>query len=187
MNNNISPTRSTHAYAALKNLLSKLNQTTGFIEDLLLILILAGMILLAGSQILLRNYWDAGLAWGDPLLRVAVLWVGLLGAMAATRDNNHIKIDILYRFLPGKAKHISRVVTDLFTASVCAIIAYYATQLVIMEKQDGVMAFSNVPSWVCELIIPFGFGIMALRFYLNFLMGVVGILRPSSNSLEANK
>ena len=53
-------------------------------------LLLTGMILLATTQILMRNLWDTGLAWADPSLRIAVLWVALLGALAATRDDNHI-------------------------------------------------------------------------------------------------
>ncbi|MCW8949588.1 MAG: TRAP transporter small permease, partial [Sedimenticola sp.] len=50
------------------------------VEDLLLSLLLTSMILLATSQILLRNFWDYSLTWGDPSLRLMVLWITLLGA-----------------------------------------------------------------------------------------------------------
>ena len=140
----------------------------------MLILLLTAMVLIAASQILLRNFWDAGLAWGDPLLRVLVLWIGLLGAMAATRDDNHIRIDVLHRFLPPRAKKVSRVVTDLFSAVVCGIVAWYAGLLVIMEKQDGVILFAAVPAWVSELILPIAFTVMALRFLFSFILGIIG-------------
>ncbi len=56
-------------------------------EDGLLALMVAAMIFLAGSQILLRNLFDTGFAWADPVLRLLVLWVGLLGALAASRTD----------------------------------------------------------------------------------------------------
>lgn len=144
------------------------------VEDTLIVLILLAMIGLAGSQIVLRNLFDTGLAWGDPLLRVSVLWIGLLGAMAATRDNNHIRIDILSRFMSPRLKLISDVITNLFTAVVCAVIAWYAAQLVIVERQDGINAFANVPAWICELIIPIGFTVMAVRFLTLAILSATG-------------
>jgi TRAP-type C4-dicarboxylate transport system permease small subunit len=64
-------------------------------EDALLVVLLSTMIVLAGTQIILRNFLDSGFVWIDPLLRVLVLWLGLLGATVATRNNKHIRIDLL--------------------------------------------------------------------------------------------
>lgn len=133
-------------------------------------LLLLSMILLATGQIIMRNFWDTGLPWSDPLLRIMVLWLGLLGAMAASRNHEHISIDVLSRFLPPRWQRISRMVTDLFSAIICTIIAYYATEFVLMEREDGMIAFANIPAWVCVSIIPIGFGVMALRFLLSFTM-----------------
>ncbi len=134
------------------------------VEDAITVLLVVVMVLLAASQILLRNVWDVGLVWADPLLRVMVLWVGLLGAMVATRTNNHITIDVLSRFLPPLLKRIARWVTGLFASAVCALIAYEGVRFVAMEYEAGTQVFSSVPSWCCELIIPLAFAVMALRF-----------------------
>jgi len=160
-----------------EGLLVRFGRATAAVEDALLVLMLAAMILLAGSQIVLRNFWDIGLAWGDPLLRVSVLWIGLLGAMAATRDDNHISIDILYRLLPVTGKNISRAITDLFTAVVCGYIAWHGGLLVALEKQDESIVFASVPAWITELIIPVGFGVMALRFLTYFVLRLFGKLK----------
>ncbi|MDH3903642.1 MAG: hypothetical protein OES90_10530, partial [Xanthomonadales bacterium] len=44
-------------------------------EDALLLIILVSMILLAGTQIFLRNAFDSSLFWGDEMLRLMVLWL----------------------------------------------------------------------------------------------------------------
>jgi TRAP-type C4-dicarboxylate transport system permease small subunit len=155
---------------------------TGLVEDGILVLLLLIMILLGAAQILLRDLLGTGLIWGDAFLRVLVLWVGLLGAVAATRDYNHITVDIVTRFLPARAKAASRVVIDLFTAFIASLIAVHAARLMLADRQAATNAFAFVPTWVCELILPVGFGIIALRYVLFFFAhvraAVVGEKRP---------
>ncbi|HBA64878.1 MAG TPA: TRAP transporter small permease [Methylococcaceae bacterium] len=139
------------------------------LEDGILALVLTLMILLAIGQVLLRNIWGAGLDWADPLLRILVLWIALLGAMAATRDNNHISIDVLSKFLPPFLKIPALLIAHWFTAIICALLAWQGARLTLMDYQDATMAFASVPTWICQLIIPFGFGIMSLRFVLHGL------------------
>jgi len=152
-------------------LLSRLHKLALWLEDGLLVLMLSAMILLAGTQIVLRNLWDSGLAWGDPGLRVLVLWITMLGAMAATRDQHHIRIDLLSRLLPPTGRHIAQRVTDLFAAVVCGLLAWHSGRFVWLEYQDGIVLFGAVPAWVCELAMPLGFGLMALRFALRAISG----------------
>ncbi len=136
------------------------------------------MIALAATQIILRNIWESGIVWGDPMTKILVLWVAMLGAMSATRDGNHINIDLLSRFLPAKARSVNRVITDLFAAAVCAVLTYHAARMVMIDRETASVAFASVPTWVCELIIPIGFGTMALRFLNASLLAVYRKFRP---------
>jgi C4-dicarboxylate transporter DctQ subunit len=60
--------------------------------------------------------------------------------------------------------------TDTVTAIVCFIVAWYAFTFTRIEYQDGMLAFENVPVWLTEAIIPFGFFIMAVRFLLSAVL-----------------
>ena len=134
------------------------------VEDALLILILAGMMVLAAGQIVARNVVGSGMLWADPALRVMVLWVGLIGAMVATRYDKQISVDAVSRFLPDRWKAIVRVVTDLFTAAVSAVVAWNAWRLAQDDRAAGTTLFASVPLWVCELILPVAFSVIALRY-----------------------
>jgi TRAP-type C4-dicarboxylate transport system permease small subunit len=147
------------------------------IEDALLVVLLSGMILLASAQILLRNLWDSGLIWADPLLRVLVLWLTMLGAMAATRERHHIQIDLLSRFLSARKQRVVRGLTDLFAALVCGLLAWHSGRFVWFEFQDGGILFATLPAWVCESVMPLGFAVMSLRFLLQ-----VGKDQPGSGA-----
>jgi len=162
--------------ATPRRFLLSLRAWVGRVEDGLLVALLTAMILLAAGQILLRNALGTGLTWSDPLLRVGVLWIALLGAMAASRSAHHIRIDVLSRFLPTRAERYVRSVTDLFTAVVCLLVTWHAARFVHDEYLDGSLLFAAVPAWACELIIPIGFGVMGLRY----LLGVFTPPRPST-------
>jgi len=135
------------------------------------------MICMAVLQIVLRNLFDSGILWGDELIRVLVLWIGLIGAMIASRDNHHISIDVISRYLPDKIKKQTALITAIFTSLVCAVMAYFSFGFVIMEKQDGLMAFATIPTWVCESIIPVSFAIISLRYILFSFTQVVKIFK----------
>jgi TRAP-type C4-dicarboxylate transport system permease small subunit len=154
-------------------LLRNLQRLTTALENGLLTLTLSSMVLLALTQILLRNFWHMGIGWADPTLRVLVLWVALLGGLAATRDNNHIRIDIVSRYLsPAWRRHAARA-SDLFSALICALIAWHSARFVMQEYADGIVLFASVPAWLCESILPAGFALMAIRFLLSAVAGSV--------------
>lgn len=142
------------------------------LEDVLLVGMLTAMLILASVQILVRNLFQSGILWGDPLVRVMVLWVGLVGAMVAARRNQHISIDIVSRMLPQRVKKAVNAVVNLFAAVVCGIVAYYSLRLVRLEYLDGAVAFGAVPTWALESIIPLSFGVMALRYFVLMLSEV---------------
>jgi len=136
------------------------------IEDSILVGLLLLMIGLAVLQIFLRNLFDYGIVWSDVLVRILVLWVGLVGAMVASRQGNHITIDILERYLPEGAKPVANAVTQLFTALICTVVAYYSLLFVQVEYADAGTVFARVPAWVCEAIIPFALAVIAFRYFM---------------------
>jgi len=136
------------------------------IEDGLLVAVLGTMIFFAVLQIVLRNVFDEGIVWADPLLRILVLWVGLVGAMVASRTDHHIAINVLSRYLPPAAKAAAGALVALFTGMVCSVIAYHAVRFVASEYGGGVMAVGRIPVWVGEAIIPVAFIVIALRYFL---------------------
>lgn len=153
----------------LNNMKSLLRLVHG-LEDALLYLLVALLLGLSVYQIVLRNAFDSGLYWADPLLRVIVLWLALVGAMIASREGAHIKMDVLSHYMGDRARRIATIVTALFSAGICFIAAYYGFLFVAEEREYGMFAFASVPAWVCEAIIPLGLSIIGLRFVLDAIV-----------------
>lgn len=124
------------------------------------------MIVLAAAQIFLRNFFDTGFLWADPLLRILVLWIAMLGALAASRGNRQITVDIVPRVVPEWVRPYLLAFTCLITATVSGIIAFHAARYVLIEAQASTRTVFDLPGWVPLLIIPLAFGAIALRYLL---------------------
>ena len=139
------------------------------LEDTLLALLLVSMIALAGTQIILRNLFDSGLVWIDPLLRVMVLWLGLLGATVATRYDKHIQIDLLSRQFKRNTHRLLLVFVGQVSAWTCLIIAWFGLDWIRLDYEDGVVGVIGLPAWAIELSIPLAFALIGLRYGLQSL------------------
>ena len=147
-------------------LLHRIDKAIAQAEKLIVVLLLSLMILVAFAQIVLRNFWATGLAWGDPFVRYLVLWVGFIGAALATHQGKHIKIDVLSHWLPPRANHLLQSLLNLVSAGICGLLAVAAFRFVGFEAQLGGTSFMALPAWIPQTIIPVACGIIALRFIL---------------------
>jgi TRAP-type C4-dicarboxylate transport system permease small subunit len=152
------------------------------IEDGLLVTILSSMIILAVYQIIARNMFSEGVVWIDPLLRTLVLWVGLSGAVVATRTDNHIRIDVFAKYLPKHLLPYVQRTVYLFTVSICLVIAWHAGRFIYSEFQYDTIAFSGVPSWLTGLIIPVSFSLIAIRYALFLISPYERKIVPDSDN-----
>ncbi|HET9888079.1 MAG TPA: TRAP transporter small permease subunit [bacterium] len=135
----------------------------GFVALLVAIVLLA-MVMLSALQILLRNVFDTGLLWIDPLLRHFVLFIALLGGIVATGQKRHIQISFLERFVHGRARRIVGSLAATLAVVICLAIVHAGLLLVRDEIQSGERALFGIPSWILILAIPAGFLAIAIRF-----------------------
>jgi len=158
-------------------LLDKARRIGRFVENASLVIVLSAMVILAAAQIVMRNVFDTGLSWGDEALRLLVLWVAILGSVAATRERRHIVIDVLSRLLPTSLQTWTSFLINAFSACVTGILAWYAGAFVFESKQFGDMLLNDLPAWPFQLILPIGFTIISYRYViwsLRYLREIFG-------------
>lgn len=134
------------------------------LEEILLGCLLILMVLLGFLQILLRNVVSIGLFWIDPLLRHAVLWVALLGASVATREDRHISIDLLSQRLGTRTRYGVQALIHLFAAVVCFLLILPAVHFVQEEYPMGKILALGIPTWASQSILPVMIAVLCFRF-----------------------
>lgn len=149
------------------NLLKRLESFGRAAENTVLVLLLTAMIVLAVGQIALRELFDTGIIWADELVKLMVLWIAMLGALAASRDDRHLRIDLLSHTLSERMLALARLVVEVFAAVVCGVVAWHAFRWlqIEFEYQDSVLV--DFPAWLAHAILPLAFVLMSYRFTLS--------------------
>jgi TRAP-type C4-dicarboxylate transport system permease small subunit len=147
------------------------------IEDALLAVLISVMVLLGALQIFSRNVLGEGIGWADEVLRIMVLWLALLGAMAASRDRRQLRIDLLSRYLTGRPRHFFDAIADLLTAFVSGVIAWYAFAFVSDSKSFGDMLVGSIPAWIVQAILPLAFAVIGARHLRAGMISLMGLLK----------
>jgi TRAP-type C4-dicarboxylate transport system permease small subunit len=146
---------------------ARIDRVARSLETWLIVIILGGLILLGAAQIVLRNAFSIGFAWGDGLARLSVLWLGLLGALAASRDGRHITMGAVARVLPPKLRVAAGLCADVFGAAVSAALAHASWQFVGDSREFGDTLLGDLPAWWFQAIMPVAFALIAWQFLLQ--------------------
>lgn len=162
--------------------LARAGQAGQFVENTALVVVLTAMIALAAAQIFLRNFMNSGFAWGDEALRLMVLWVAMLGAVAASRENRHIAIDALSRILPDGPKVWADVVVRGFTSGVSFVLAWYSWVFVAGSREFEDTLMGDLPAWWFQAILPVAFFLIGYRYAIWCLRSLRDIVAGSRSN-----
>ncbi len=161
--------------------MGRLEKAGRAIETTMLVGMLSAMMLLAVSQIVLREVFNAsGFVWADEMIKLIVLWLALVGSVAACRDNRHIRIDALSHILPDMAIRIVRIGVDLFAAVVCGVIAVQAWRYLQIDIEYEVTVMVDTPAWIAHSIMPVAFVLISYRFLITALQQLMDFISGTS-------
>lgn len=155
--------------------LARLERFGRLAENAALVVLLGSLVLLAVGQIILREIFETGFFRADELIKLIVLWLAMVGSIAATRDNRHIRIDALSHLLPDAAVTAVRLFVDVFAAIVCGIVAWQAWRYLQLEIEFEDTVLINVPAWVAHVVVPGAFALMSYRFAVSVIRDVFHI------------
>ncbi len=159
------------------NFLRLWNERLARAETYFLLLIVLIMVFLSTLQIFLRKLFNFGILWGDTFLRHLVLWVSFIGASIATKNNRHINIDLLNRLFSHRMQLFLQIIIHLFSTFIAILLARASLTFVLDEREFGSVIFGNLPAWYFQVIIPIGFALMSLRFFINALLTSVEFVK----------
>jgi len=134
------------------------------VENGFVVTLLAALIGISTGQFVLRNFFSSGFIWAEAASRMLVLWLGLGGALLASRRGKHIRIDILTAYFSVIWQRRIQVLVSLLSAAVCLTLAWLGSDMAWMERQYASPGIAWLPLWVLQLVIPFAFTVLGIRY-----------------------
>jgi len=154
-------------------MIKKIDQTIDKISFYMIIIAVFAMLIFSIINIVSR-WFNHSFLWIDPLVRHLVFLSAFLGGVLATGQDKHIRIDLAGKML----EKLNNPFLILLINRSLYLIAILATSLMAkagydftkMEFEFGKEAFWGLHSGVMAAIIPFGMGLISLRFFMRFLL-----------------
>lgn len=165
-------------------LLSSLYGWLGKLENLILILFLAAAIVFAFAQVIIERFKLGAASWIQPVVYHMTFYLGLVGAVVATRHSEHISIDVASRILKNdRVKHFLRSVLFIFGTVIGVVLVAAAYKYVYVETPPDKRLMPTLSGWwwgtrlwkipylACFGLMTFHFAVNAIR---SFYWGVTG-------------
>jgi len=108
------------------------------------------------------------------------VWVIYLGGALATRYNQHVRFDLIYRALPEKIRRVMEIAFDLLTNGVLLVLFWPAVRYTIQLYPIKASAL-RVPWTFLLLVFPI---FLALVLIHNFTTVVKNILRLTGREIK---
>ena len=121
----------------------------------------------------------------EELLSFSMVWCIFLGAVLVTWDGRHLRMDILYYFLPGRIRRILSAVVILVFVAVGSIVAVQSWRIVeLVGRLSEVSVVAEVPMTVPWASIPISFALMVCLVVLRARTILSGRLDDESRTAE---
>ncbi len=132
--------------------------------EVILVIMLAGMLILVGLNVMLRIFANSGIDFAEEVPRFMFIWLIFCGAVLAMKNNTHINVNMVVGL-------VSRPIQKLFyfiTQSLILVCGWYITygtldlHTIIYDNASPVLQISTL--WVYGVTYITGPGLMILAF-----------------------
>ena len=113
-------------------------------------------------QFITRYVFNNSASWTEEIARYLLIGTVFVGASIGVAKNNHIQVDLLYRWLPaGVARALALVVDVLRIAFFGAMVVFTVQMMLKMENYQ--MTIIDLPMNIVYGVCLFGLAMMAIR------------------------
>ena len=136
-----------------------------------LFLILLGMGLVLGINIVLRFVFESPISWANVVTRYAYIYVVLLGTAVSYIEGSHAQIDFIYDSVPRSVQGIFDLIHVLSMIFLCILLLVYGTKHVMTMWP----VHSPVVPWLSVGVVYLSVPLAAILMILFLVRKLTGI------------
>jgi len=122
-------------------------------------------------QFMTRCFFGSAMAWPEEIAAYSMAWAMYLGGCMSVREKGHMRILIGVRRLPRKLGIGVIMFADLAWFAFCIFMTVVGIEYIgLLIDQPMISPALGVDQRWPQSIIPFGFGLMALRLLQHYIL-----------------
>ena len=134
-------------------------------------------------QFFTRYVLNDSAAWTEEIARYLLIGTVFVGAAIGVTKNNHIQVDLIYRYLPARAARVLATCVDLLRVAFCGWMTVLTVQMMV-KMGNYKMTIIDLPMNIVYGVCGLGFAMMTLRslwvMRIHFGRGYSVLERPES-------
>jgi len=124
-------------------------------------------------QVVSRYVFNAAFSWSEELALILFVWSIYLGACAAIRKHQHLRLEIVIDKLKPKARLVIDLIGNFVFASFNVIIMFGVIPIVMRMFNAGTStAVLAIPKWINYAMLPTMFTLMIFRLMQDSIIRV---------------
>jgi C4-dicarboxylate transporter DctM subunit len=132
-------------------------------ENRIASLALGGIMVIPLAEIVTRKLFSTTIPGSSAYASILTLWLGMLGAAIAAREGKLLTL-ATGEFLPkGRVSDVAHIIAGAVGAMIATVLTMGAIVLVQSDRMAGDLIAGGAPKWIADLVLPVGFGLIALR------------------------
>ena len=145
----------------MQQILARINRDG---ERWLLLVFYAMIVATIAIEVIRRFVLSYSSIWGEEIARYAFIYLVWIGAAAAVSDRAHIRIDVLFHYLPSAGRAVLYIFGDLVMLAVAILAFYFSLETVLTSLKFGSVTHGLriEQAWFLAAV-PFGFTLIILR------------------------
>jgi len=145
---------------------------TIFTEWLLGISIILMAVILI-SNVIARKVFSNSIPAADELGVSLIILATFSGIGYAAKKGRHIRMSALFDAVPLKVQKVLIIVISAVTCITYCYVCYIAFQYIDYTRMLGrVTSALEMPAWIRVVIVPVGFGLGAIQYFLNIIINI---------------
>ena len=138
-------------------------------------------------QFVTRYVLNDSAAWTEEIARYFLIGMVFVGATIGVVKNNHIQVDLLYRYLPAPVGRVLSTAVDVMRIAFFAAMSVFTVQMMI-KLENARMTIVELPMNVVFGVCLFGFVAMTVRSMIvariHWQRGYSVLERPDSQMTD---
>lgn len=147
-----------------------------------MIVVLAFMMLTICYDVLMRYVFSAPTSWSLEINSFLLIYLAVIGAAEAQRNDAHIRITFFTQRFPRQARDLIRIATGLLGLLFCSVMVWRGVLMAHDSWLYGerVSSAFGTPMVFPYALIPIGFGALGIQFLIDALYAACDLIRPKS-------
>lgn len=143
------------------------------ILKVVLCVVLISMVVILMAHIIARYVFNNSLTWSEELLKILLVWFGLLSVSVLAARREHVSIVVFKEHMPKKVADVLTKVTQVITVIICLVVIYVGVQYVLSAGYRPTPAL-RLPYGYAYAAIPVSFAFVTLFEFRNLLVDLTG-------------